>query len=151
MSDRIPDESPNGKAGGSDPAGSFIPDNDNSAKPTPGASPPHQMDLTGADLAAAAVAGHGANDRPEVMTYVTACEVALLRETEHGPCSMARARHVHGVRAPAGVEPRASGAAAISLHKAGRIEPAGRHEPSPWKTCHATHGQLWRRPSRGMS
>ncbi|MBN8524456.1 MAG: hypothetical protein J0M02_03860 [Planctomycetes bacterium] len=88
-------------------------------------------------------------ERSDAMSYVAACAAALLRETEHGPCSMARARHVHGVRAPAGVDPRTSGAAAIALYKAGRIEPAGWHEPSPWNTCHGTHGQLWRRPTAG--
>jgi hypothetical protein len=110
----------------------------------PGIQPP-----TGAAIAAHIVAMHLADDCPTKVAYINACASALLSELRDGPCSMATARHRHGIRPPAEIDGRAAGAAAMALHRVGLIEPAGWHESSPWRHCHAADSRMWRLPKRG--
>ncbi|GDY13397.1 hypothetical protein LBMAG53_22750 [Planctomycetota bacterium] len=104
---------------------------------------------TGADLAAAALAAHAADPNPAKATFVDKCCRVLLAALDSGPCSLAEARARAGLAAPDGVDGRAAGLAIERLHAAGRIEPAGWFDRSPWRNCHDSPSRVWRLPTGG--
>ena len=106
----------------------------------------HVADLpTGADLADAAVDRIDATTSEATRCFVGACAAALTLEVQHGPCTMAQARHRHGVKVPPGVEGRSASVASRRLRAAGIIEPTGEYHASPWRNCHDSHDPVWRK------
>lgn len=103
-----------------------------------------QSFLSGADLATMACAGHELDPSQNKTWYIAQCAAVLLAALVFGPCSMSRARAQAGLAAPDWVDGRAAGAATLSLWRAGKIEPAGWFDRSPWPGCHAGPSRVWR-------
>lgn len=152
MTDHISDEPPNGKAGGSDPAGSIIPDGSNSAKHAPDASPPRQLSLAdagvplplGSELRDRAMAGF-IDSAADLITTGQAAFLDYLRL--HGRGTQPEAMAWAGIRLPEHLHPGAWGAIACGLAKRGRIRRVcarGRQvERAPQRQAHARPVQVW--------
>jgi len=105
--------------------------------------------VTGATLARGACDAHDADPSEAKAWFISASIDALMTELPSGPCSLATARHRHGIKAPPDVDGRACGASSRRLCREGRIELAGWFEPSPWEHCHVGSTRVWRLPTKG--
>jgi len=105
--------------------------------------------VTGTTQARDACDAHDADPSVAKTWFIAASISALMAELPSGPCSLAMARHRHGIKAPPGVDGRAAGAASRRLYREDRIEPAGWFDDSPWTHCHDSPSRVWRLPTKG--